>query len=86
MPINFKKYNLLDKVYEQYSLTSKEEVALIVKTTFEVIREKAIEGYKINVKNIFNEFYLIINKLNNQPFIYSKNRTFPKIRKNVSND
>ena len=85
-PINFKKYNLLDKIYKQYPLTSKEEIALIVKATFEIIREKAIEGYKINIKNIFNEFHLIINKVNNYSFIFPKNRTFPKIRKNVAND
>jgi hypothetical protein len=86
-PINFKKYDLLNELHQQYPLISKEDLALVMKTLFEIIREKIIEGYKINVKYIFNEFHLIANKsFSGHPFLLLKSQTFPKIRKNVPHD
>lgn len=84
LPINFKKYKILDKIYQKYPLTNKEEIALIIKAVFEIIREKVIEGYKINIRYIFNDFHLVINKsVSGHPFVLAKNTTFPKVRKNV---
>ncbi len=80
-PINFKKYNFINKIHAQYPLASKEEIALIVKTIFEVIREQVIEGYSVNVKFIFNEFRLDAINNGKYSFLKLKNRTFPSIRK-----
>jgi hypothetical protein len=86
-PIKFDKYHLLNNIHQKYQLIGKEEIALIIKTLFEIIRERAIQGYKINVNYIFNEFHLIINKsASGHPFLLAKNRTFPKVRKNVHSD
>jgi hypothetical protein len=86
IPINFKKNNLLNEIHERYQLIGKDDLALVLKTIFEIIREKVIEGYKINTQFIFSEFHLIANKLQGTPFLLAKNITSPKIRKNVDHD
>jgi hypothetical protein len=80
-PINFKKYNFIKSIHSKYPLAPKEDIALIVKTVFEVIRENMIDGYSFNIKNIFNEFRLVITSSNNFNFLKIKNKTFPTVRR-----
>ncbi len=80
-PINFKKYNFLNKVHEKHPLLQKEDIALVVKAIFETIRENVIEGYSINVKNLFNEFRLSLIKKKDFKNLKINNRTVPSIRR-----
>lgn len=53
MPIKLKKLeNLIDRVHRRYPIISKMEVALIIKTAFEGMRELLVSGCILN----FNRF------------------------------
>lgn len=83
-PINLKNYDVVDKIYEVYSLAPKEDVALIVKTFFEVIRDNMILSYKIRFASLFNDLHFAVSTaINNKLLLKIKNKTSPKIRKNV---
>jgi len=81
LPINFRKYNFLNKIHQQHPLISKQDTALIVKAIFEVIREKIIEGYSINIRYLFNEFRLTVTDNGKHKMLRIKNRTFPSVRR-----
>ncbi len=80
-PINFKSYNFINELHKNYPIIPKDQVALIAKTMFEIIRESIINGYSISAKNLFNEFHLIISNNKKFDFLKISNRTLPKIRK-----
>jgi len=53
-----KHSNFLERVCNRYPLLSKVEVAMIVKSTFEVMRELLIKGCIININRFFFDFKL----------------------------
>lgn len=80
-PINFKKYNFINKIHDKHPILSKEDIALVVKAIFETIRENIIEGYSVTIKHLFNEFRLSLINKKNLKNLKIKNRTFPTIRR-----
>lgn len=73
---------ILKKLYKQYPVIPMSDVALIMRSAIEVIREHMIQGYKINIKQIFNETHFTAHKIKTQkPFIKVKNRTSPYFKK-----
>lgn len=72
----------LEKIYKKYPLISKSDIALIMKTSLEVIREHMISGYKISIKELFGDMHFILNTTkSNIWFLKVKNTTNPKVRK-----
>jgi len=80
-PINLKNYNVINDLHKKYPLIPKDQMAVVVKSIFEVIRDKSIEGYSVSVKNLFNEFHLIITNNKQFDFVKVSNKTLPIIRK-----
>lgn len=81
LPIKVKIKDVVNHIHNIYPFISKIEIALIVKNTFEVIREQILFGNKINVKYLFNEFYLSLAKRNKFICLEAKGNTTPKIRR-----
>lgn len=55
LPINIKNLEyLIDRIHTKYPIITKSEVSLIVRSTFEAIRDFLILGYIIN----FNKFII----------------------------
>lgn len=73
----------LDKIYKKYPFIKKDEISLIMKTTFEVIREHMTMGYKINIRCLFGEAHLNVGISNGKPRIRVKHSTIPTIRKKI---
>lgn len=73
---------LLDKLCKQYPLISKSDVALIMKTSLEVMREHMIKSYKINIIHLFIEMHLSLIKYKDKYwFLKPKFSTSPTLRK-----
>lgn len=85
-PISFKKYNFINALHKKYPILPKDQIALIAKSMFEVIREHAIMGYSVSSRNLFNEFHLIITNNKEFDFLKVSNRTLPIIRKRNVDD
>lgn len=45
---------LIDKIYNKYPLISKTEIAIIINTTFEAIRDFLVKGDSVNINNFVN--------------------------------
>lgn len=57
-----KHSDLIDKIYDKYPLISRVEIAIIIKTTFETLREILVRGGIIMFHRLFFDFKLLFRQ------------------------
>lgn len=74
---------IIDKIHEKYPVASKTEIALVVKTTFEAIREFLVLGYVLNFNGLFFDTKLLFFpvKNRNNPSVKIQSKTPPPLKK-----
>lgn len=79
LPLNLKyNENLIDKIYNKYPLISKSQISIIVKATFQGIRDLLILGKILNFNKIFFDTKLLV-------FPYRrKDVIFPSLKVKIS--
>jgi hypothetical protein len=88
LPINIKKLEVIvNRIHEKYPLLDKSDVAIVVKTIFETMRELLIKNHEISVNNFFKsmKFYYFTHCRQGHiiPALKIKINTSPKLRKYV---
>ena len=60
LPLNLKHIsNWIDRIHQQYPIVSKTDIAIIVKTFFESIRELTVSGAQININKYISDVKIL---------------------------
>lgn len=80
-PLNLKDLApLVDRIHEKYPYIDKSEISLIVKATFESIREFLVLGYVINFNKFLFDMKLHFYRIKEKIGVKVKAKTPPKFK------